>query len=324
MNRNFRIDALTLLLVFVIYLTFMFYKSKFTHEEEEHEREFIKNIKDYVTVPIDDIVSMRRDSINGNCDVNHNSEQDTEKSFANPSDDNSTSTLNDFVEEFLSKIEPPTTVDKTGYETLAKEENNGFDMTQNPILHFLLLPFVIMFNLTMFCRKWAFWNFFFSIFWLSVLSYFTVWSISGLSVQLSIPQNIAGMTIIAAGSAIPDLVTGIVIIKKTKAISMSICAAIASNVFAILLGLGLPWTTQIAINMSSGDGAPTSINIEGDTLPISCILLLLTAFLFYFALRICDWKISYRFSTLCGAIFFLFIGTNIYLEFSSFKTMLSL
>lgn len=68
---------------------------------------------------------------------------------------------------------------KNEYEKL-DEDDNGFGFTDNFLLRFLLMPFIVIFSLTMPTRFPGI-TFILSIAWLSILSYFTVWSISGLS-----------------------------------------------------------------------------------------------------------------------------------------------
>jgi len=144
------------------------------------------------------------------------------------------------------------------------------------------------------------------------------------------------MTILAAGSAgesgsciapviitmfvytiylVPDLVTAIIVIKKTRAASMGICAAIASNIFAILLGLGLPWLIRVVLNWcESGHYASASVILESDALPFTSIILLATVFVLYFTFRICNWIISMRFALICVIIHAIFIASNVTLE----------
>lgn len=132
---------------------------------------------------------------------------------------------------------------------------------------------------------------------------------------LGIPPTVSGMTILAAGSAVPDLVTSIIVIKKTGTASMGICAAISANIFATLLGLGLPWTIRILLNWAEGSSFATSyIVLESNALPYTSIILLATTFALYFVFRFCDWAISTRFSLICMAIYVLFIVSNIFLE----------
>lgn len=69
---------------------------------------------------------------------------------------------------------------KMEYEKLDTVDDNGFGFTDNLLLRILLMPFIIIFGLTM-PRRFPYITFILSIGWLSVLSYGTVWSISGLS-----------------------------------------------------------------------------------------------------------------------------------------------
>ncbi|KAJ6222262.1 hypothetical protein RDWZM_000807 [Blomia tropicalis] len=204
------------------------------------------------------------------------------------------------------------------YETLNNDEDdgddNGFGFTDYFILRWLLMPFSAIFFFTM-PSRYSYIIFLMSIGWLSALSYVTVWSISGLSDILGIPHAISGMTILAAGSAVPDLVTSIIVIKKTRAASMGICSAIASNIFAILLGLGLPWTIRIILNwVKSGSYQLSRVVIESDALPYTSLTLLATVFLLYITFRMCRWKIAFRFALICILIHCLFTASNVALE----------
>ncbi len=69
---------------------------------------------------------------------------------------------------------------KGDYEKLSDDECNGFGFTENCILRWILMPFTLLFFLTL-PRRFSAVTFFLSIAWLSALSYVTVWSISGLS-----------------------------------------------------------------------------------------------------------------------------------------------
>jgi len=204
---------------------------------------------------------------------------------------------------------------KTHYEKIDDDEDdNGFGLADNYFLGLLLLPFRLIFYLTM-PTSFSSIIFLSSIIWLSILSYLTVWSISGLSTILGISPSLSGMTILAAGSAIPDLVTAILVIKKTRAASMGICAAIASNIFAILLGLGLPWFIRVVLNWcQTGIYASSAVILESNALPFTSVILLGTLFFLYFTFRICKWKISIRFALICAMIHIAFIASNITLE----------
>lgn len=73
---------------------------------------------------------------------------------------------------------------RSQYEKLTNEEddedNNGFGFVNNFLLRWFLMPFIFVLYMTMpVCCSWI--TFLFSIGWLSILSYLTVWAISGMS-----------------------------------------------------------------------------------------------------------------------------------------------
>lgn len=113
----------------------------------------------------------------------------------------------------------------------------------------------------------------------------------------------------------PDLVTSIIVIRKRGLASMGICAAIASNIFAIVVGLGVPWLLKCIINWcQTGNYENAFISIESDALPYTSILLLLTIFALLFTLRHCKWELFKKFSIICLAIHIVFMGASVTLE----------
>ncbi|MDM8549751.1 calcium/sodium antiporter [Desulfobacterales bacterium HSG2] len=58
--------------------------------------------------------------------------------------------------------------------------------------------------------------------------------------SLGIPPVIVALTILAGGTSAPDLIASIVVAKQGKG-SMAVANAIGSNIFDILVCLGLPW-----------------------------------------------------------------------------------
>lgn len=89
-----------------------------------------------------------------------------------------------FIEDIIKKEHDDVDLSgkcKSQYEKLSgEEEDNGFGFTNNFFLRWLLMPFTILFYITLPTRYSSI-TFFISIAWLSALSYVTVWSISGLS-----------------------------------------------------------------------------------------------------------------------------------------------
>lgn len=55
-----------------------------------------------------------------------------------------------------------------------------------------------------------------------------------------------GLVFIAAGASIPDVITSLIVAREGQG-DMALTNAIASNVFDILLCLGLPWFLKTAL-----------------------------------------------------------------------------
>ncbi len=89
--------------------------------------------------------------------------------------------------------------------------------------------------------------FFISIASIAVLSWVLVESAVFIADFFNIPSVIIGLTILAAGTSIPDLISSIVVAKQGRG-GMAISNAIGSNIFDILIGLGLPWVLLLSIS----------------------------------------------------------------------------
>ena len=152
------------------------------------------------------------------------------------------------------------------------------------ILWITALPFICLFYLTIpDCRKnrWEKWflvSFFLSVLWIAALSYVLVWMVSIIGFTLGIPDVIMGLTFMAAGSSVPDGISSLIVARQGDG-DMAVSNTIGSNVFDILLCLGLPWLLKTTIvdlggyvNVVSGSMLYTSISLFGTVLvTILCV-----------------------------------------------------
>lgn len=74
---------------------------------------------------------------------------------------------------------------------------------------------------------------------------------SDIGCILKIPDTIMGVTVLAAGTSIPDAMSSIVVAKQGMG-DMAVANAVGSNVFDIWLGLGLPWLLVIPFKGEKG------------------------------------------------------------------------
>merc|ERR1712223_1692277 len=85
-----------------------------------------------------------------------------------------------------------------------------------------------------------------AIIWISIYSYLMVWMITVIGFTLGIPDTVMGLTFIAAGVSVPDALSGIAVVKEGHG-DMAVSNAIGSNVFDILVCLGLPWFLKTVV-----------------------------------------------------------------------------
>jgi solute carrier family 24 (sodium/potassium/calcium exchanger), member 4 len=89
-------------------------------------------------------------------------------------------------------------------------------------------------------KNWYPITFLISMVWISFYSYFMVWMITIIGFTLGIPDTVMGLTFVAAGVSVPDALSSIAVIKEGYG-DMAVSNAVGSNVFDILICLGLPW-----------------------------------------------------------------------------------
>lgn len=119
-------------------------------------------------------------------------------------------------------------------------------------------------------RRWYTVTFFGSILWIAFFSYMLVWWANQTGETLEIPNEIMGLTILAAGTSIPDLITSVIVAKKGFG-DMAVSSSVGSNIFDITVGLPIPWLIYSAVYL----GKPIDVNSNG----LVCSIVLLFAML---------------------------------------------
>lgn len=116
------------------------------------------------------------------------------------------------------------------------------------------------------------------------LSFLLVHQIVVIADTLSINATFLALTVLAAGTSIPDLIGSVVVAKQGRG-DMAVSNAIGSNIFDILFGLGVPWTIALLLK-------PGQIVVSTDNLNASVILLFATVVATLFLLIIRKWRIG--------------------------------
>ena len=120
------------------------------------------------------------------------------------------------------------------------------------------------------------WAFSVSIALIVALSYILVEATIVFSAGIGIPPVIVALTLLAAGTSAPDLMSSVDVAREGRG-GMAVANAVGSNTFDLLIGLALPWTIALVLQ---GAGL---IHVGADNLWTSLgILVATTLVLFLF------------------------------------------
>lgn len=130
-------------------------------------------------------------------------------------------------------------------------------------------------------ENWYLASFFINILWIMGACFLMVTYATSIGCLLAVDPIVMGIVVLAAGTSVPDAIASMVVARQGFA-SMAIANALGSNVFDILLGLGLPWAIATAYFE-----VPTLVNNEGITVAILILLGTLVVFLVAIAVNKC-------------------------------------
>nr|AWC68277.1 solute carrier family 24 member 2 [Arizona elegans] len=150
-------------------------------------------------------------------------------------------------------------------------------------------------------------TFFGAISWIAVFSYLMVWWAHQVGETIGISEEIMGLTILAAGTSIPDLITSVIVARKGLG-DMAVSSSVGSNIFDITVGLPLPWFIFAVINNFS----PVEVSSNG----LFCAIVLLFIMLLFVILSIafCKWKMNKFLGFTMFGLYFIFLIVSVLLE----------
>uniref|UniRef100_A0A8D0DJ68 Solute carrier family 24 member 2 n=1 Tax=Salvator merianae TaxID=96440 RepID=A0A8D0DJ68_SALMN len=150
-------------------------------------------------------------------------------------------------------------------------------------------------------------TFFGSISWIAVFSYLMVWWAHQVGETIGITEEIMGLTILAAGTSIPDLITSVIVARKGLG-DMAVSSSVGSNIFDITVGLPLPWLLFASVN----DLSPVAVSSNG----LFCAIVLLFIMLLFVILSIaaCKWKMNKLLGFTMFGLYFVFLVVSVLLE----------
>nr|ABK63244.1 NCKX2.6 [Morone saxatilis] len=146
-----------------------------------------------------------------------------------------------------------------------------------------------------------------AICWIAFFSYLMVWWAHQVGETFWITEEIMGLTILAAGTSIPDLITSVIVARKGLG-DMAVSSSVGSNIFDITVGLPFPWLIYNIIN----DFKPVQVSSNG----LFCAIVLLFLMLLFVIISIasCKWRMSKFLGLLMFLLYFVFLIVSVMLE----------
>ncbi|TMS23498.1 Sodium/potassium/calcium exchanger 2 [Larimichthys crocea] len=146
-----------------------------------------------------------------------------------------------------------------------------------------------------------------AISWIAFFSYLMVWWAHQVGETFWITEEIMGLTILAAGTSIPDLITSVIVARKGLG-DMAVSSSVGSNIFDITVGLPFPWLIYHILN----DFKPVEVSSNG----LFCAIVLLFLMLLFVIVSIasCKWRMSKLLGLLMFVLYFVFLIISVMLE----------
>ena len=148
-----------------------------------------------------------------------------------------------------------------------------------------------------------------SIVTIAFLSHLLVETAVHLGELIHVPAVIISLTVLAAGTSVPDLLSSIAVAKRGRG-DMAISNAVGSNIFDILFGLGVPWAGLLVYRQIVGVG-DTFIPVGTENLKGSVFLLFATLLATFFMIALRNWKIGPKAGLILIAIYLGYLGYTI-------------
>ena len=146
--------------------------------------------------------------------------------------------------------------------------------------------------------------FFMSILLIGAISWVLVELAVLLAHALHISEVVIALTVLAAGTSVPDLLSSIIVAKKGRG-GMAVSNAVGSNTFDILIGLGFPWMLYILITGKE-------VGVSTENLLSSIFLLFFTVVALLTLLITQRFKIGWRSGYLLLGIYVLYVLYALY------------
>ena len=121
-----------------------------------------------------------------------------------------------------------------------------------------------------------------------------------------IPSVVMGITLLAAGTSVPDLLSSIIVAMQGKG-DMAVSSSIGSNIFDILIGLPFPWILKSIVLAAQGaDYTGNPVLASGLMYNILVLVGMLAAVIATIACN--HWKMTKKLGVMMFLLYLIFLA----------------
>jgi len=193
------------------------------------------------------------------------------------------------------------------------------DSKAGQFMFILSVPFNLMFTITIpDCSKAKFEKlypvtFLMCILWLAALCAVMATFGTAIGCIWGISPLVMGILLLSIGTSVPDAMASMIVAKGGEG-GMAIANAIGSNVFDILLGLGLPWMVYglLDCDFPTADGKCVIHRNKEGNLYLDLFILYLTVALFVVAMVVNKWKMDMKLAYMLIGLYAAYITYQLF------------
>lgn len=126
--------------------------------------------------------------------------------------------------------------------------------------------------------------------------------------SLGIPDVVMGLTILAAGTSVPDLLSSVIVAQQGQG-DMAVSSSIGSNIFDVAFGLPLPWLVFNIMAAASGCNCPVQVGADG--LFVSLVILLFMVGAIVVIIHLSNWKMTHNLGYAMFMLYFAYVGVSL-------------
>lgn len=146
-----------------------------------------------------------------------------------------------------------------------------------------------------------------SLVWIALFAHCLYEWVVVCSNTVGIPSEVSGITIMAAGTSVPDLLSSYIVARQGEG-DMAVSSSIGSNIFDVTVGLPLPWLIFALARQEP-------IVVGADNLLYSVPILMAMLAAVIVTIMLCGWKMTKTLGYIMLVLYVLFICLDLIQQF---------